>query len=181
MTSALVALTPSATTTKAGTMVTSRRSQIGMRKPTKPCMIIWPAMVPTVDADTPEAISETRNTPAAAGAEQRRERVIGGLDLRDLGMAGMERARRHHHHRHIDQAGDGQRDDDFAVGKSQHLAPLVVVASRHPRLGQAGMQIDRMRHHGGADDADREQQRFGVGELRRDGMERRRRPNRPAR
>ena len=25
------------------------------------------------------------------------------------------------------------------------------------------MQIDRMRHHGGADDADREQQRLGVG------------------
>ena len=47
-------------------MVTSRRTQIGMRKPTKPCMIIWPAMVPTVELDTPEASSEIRNTPAAA-------------------------------------------------------------------------------------------------------------------
>ena len=65
MTSALVALTPSATTTKAGSMVTSRRTQIGMRKPTKPCMIIWPAMVPTVELEMPEAISEIRNTPAA--------------------------------------------------------------------------------------------------------------------
>ena len=38
MTSALVALTPSATTTKAGTIVTRRRTSSGMRKPTKPCM-----------------------------------------------------------------------------------------------------------------------------------------------
>jgi hypothetical protein len=28
-------------------------------------MIIWPAMVPTVDEETPEAMSETKNTPAA--------------------------------------------------------------------------------------------------------------------
>ncbi len=46
-------------------MVTSLRSQIGMRNPTKPCMIIWPAMVPTVELDTPDAMSDTRNTPAA--------------------------------------------------------------------------------------------------------------------
>jgi hypothetical protein len=47
-------------------MVTSRRSQIGMRNRTKPCMIIWPAMVPTAELDIPDAISETRNKPAAA-------------------------------------------------------------------------------------------------------------------
>ena len=46
-------------------MVISRRSQIGMRKPTKPCMIICPAMVPTTDEEMPEAISDNRNTPAA--------------------------------------------------------------------------------------------------------------------
>ena len=46
-------------------MVMTRRSQIGMRKPTKPCMIICPAMVPTTELDTPEAISESRNIPAA--------------------------------------------------------------------------------------------------------------------
>ena len=53
-----------------------------------------------------------------------------------------------------------ERDDDFLVGEAQHLAPLAVVAHRHARLGQAGMQIDRVRHDGGADDADREQQRL---------------------
>ncbi len=46
-------------------MVMSRRSHTGMRKPTKPCMIICPAMVPTTEDDTPEAISDARNTPAA--------------------------------------------------------------------------------------------------------------------
>ena len=40
ITSAFVALTPRPTTTKAGTIVTNRRTQTGMRKPTKPCMII---------------------------------------------------------------------------------------------------------------------------------------------
>ena len=95
-----------ATTTKAGSMVIRRRSQIGMRKPTKPCMIICPAMVPTAELDMPEAISDNRKTPAAAAAEQRRQRVIGGFDFGDVGMAGMERARRHHHHRHVDQARD---------------------------------------------------------------------------
>ena len=46
-------------------MVTRRRTQIGMRKPTKPCMITCPAMVPTAELEMPDAISETRNTPAA--------------------------------------------------------------------------------------------------------------------
>ena len=64
-TSASVAFTPSATTTKAGSIVTSRRTQTGMRKPTKPCMISWPAMVPTAELEMPEASRETRNTPAA--------------------------------------------------------------------------------------------------------------------
>ena len=128
----------------------------------------------------PEAMSDTRKHARRRGAKQRRQRVIGGFDLGDVGMAGMERARRHHHHGHVDEAGDGERDDDFAVGEAQHHAPVVVVAHRHARLGQAGMQIDRVRHHGGADDADGEQQRLGVGDLRRDGVEERRPPNRPA-
>ena len=71
--------------------------------------------------------------------------------------------------------------DDLLVGEAQHPAPLAVVAHRHARLRQAGMQIDRMRHDGGADDADREQQRLGVGELRHDGMHAAATPNRPAR
>ena len=47
-------------------MVMAPRSQIGMWKRTKPCMIIWPAMVPTTELESPEMISETRKTVAAA-------------------------------------------------------------------------------------------------------------------
>ena len=133
-------------------------------------------MVPTVEADTPEAMSETRKTPGRRGAQERRQRVIGGFDLGHLGMAGVERAGRHHHHGDVDETGDRKRDDDFAVGESQDHAPVIVVADRHPRLGQAGMQINRVRHHGGADDADRQHQRLGVGQLRRDEVKQRRRP-----
>src|SRR5271169_2060243 len=38
ITKALVELTPSQTTTNAGIIATRRRTKIGMRKPTKPCM-----------------------------------------------------------------------------------------------------------------------------------------------
>ena len=65
-TSAFVGSTPIATTTKAGTTVTSRRSHSGIEKPTKPCMMICPAMVPTAELDRPEASSATRKKPAAA-------------------------------------------------------------------------------------------------------------------
>ncbi len=74
-----------------------------------------------------------------------------------------------------------ERDDDLPVGEAQHLAPLVVVANRNARLRQAGMQIDRVRHDGRADDADGEQQRLGVGDCGVDGVVGRRAPNRPAR
>ncbi len=63
--SAWVGSIPRATITKAGTIVTSRRSQSGMRNPTKPRMMTCPAIVPTAELDSPEAISDTRNTPAA--------------------------------------------------------------------------------------------------------------------
>ncbi len=89
--------------------------------------------------------------------------MIGRLDLGDVRVAGMERARRHHHHGHVDEAGDGKRDNDLAIGEVQHLSSFRVVPRRHARLRQAGMQIDRVRHDGGADDADRKQQRFSVG------------------
>ena len=53
-------------TMMAGNMVTSRRTQIGIVKPTNPCMITWPAMVPTDELERPEARSETAKTMPAA-------------------------------------------------------------------------------------------------------------------
>ena len=46
-------------------MVASRRTDSGMRKPTKSCMIVWPAIVPTTELDSPDASSEAMNTAAA--------------------------------------------------------------------------------------------------------------------
>ena len=57
-TSACVVFTPSSTTTKAGTMVTARRSQTGIWRCMKPCMMSCPAMVPTTELETPEAIQQ---------------------------------------------------------------------------------------------------------------------------
>ena len=56
-----------------------------------------------------------------------------------------------------------------------------VVARRRAVLGQAGMQVDRVRHDGRADDADRERQRAGVRQLRHHRVPAPPRPSRPAR
>ena len=139
-------------------------------------MIICPAIVPTAELDSPDASSAVRNDARRAGAEQRRQRRIGGLDFGDVAVALVERARRHHHHRHIDQTGDRQSDDDLDVGEAQQLAALAVVARRRAILRQAGMQEDGVRHDRRADDADRDRQGAGVGKLRRDRTEARRAP-----
>ena len=47
-------------------MVTRRRTQIGMCRWMKPCMMTWPAMVPTVVEASPEASSEMANIQPAA-------------------------------------------------------------------------------------------------------------------
>jgi len=104
------------------------------------------------------------------GAEQRRQRPVRRLDLGDVAVARVERAGGHRHHRHIDEPRQGERDDHLAVGEAQQLAPLIVVTRRRAVLGQAGMEIDRMRHHRRADDADRDGQR-GKSRGRRDQCE----------
>ena len=53
------------------------------------------------------------------------------------------------------EAGYRQGDDDLLVGEAQKLAPLGVVMNRRTGLRQAGMKVDRVRHDGGTDDADR--------------------------
>ncbi len=87
MISALVELTPSQTTTNAGIMVTSRRTKTGMRNPTKPCMIIWPAM--RADRRARQSGSQQRGQERArrGRAEQGRQRLVSGLDLADVAMA----------------------------------------------------------------------------------------------
>jgi hypothetical protein len=59
ITSARVGSAPRATTTRAGSTVTRRRSHSGTVPCRKPRMIVWPANVATAEADRPEASSET--------------------------------------------------------------------------------------------------------------------------
>jgi hypothetical protein len=42
-------------------------------------------------------------------------------------MAEVEGRSRHHHHRHVDHPGHGERDHHFYIGKPQHLAPVRVM------------------------------------------------------
>src|SRR6185503_17195140 len=57
-TRALVASSTQAATSTAGVIVTSRRSQSGIRQSTKSCMMTCPAIVPTTELDRPEASRE---------------------------------------------------------------------------------------------------------------------------
>ena len=102
--------------------------------------------------------------------------MVGGADLGDVAVALMKGRGRHHDHRHVDQPGDREREHDFDVGEAQQRAAFVVVARRGAVLGEAGMEIDRVRHHGRADDADRDRQRRSVGNLRQHRMQSRRTP-----
>lgn len=63
--------------------------------------------------------------------------MIGGFDLRHFGMAGVKRARCHHHHGHVDETGNAQCNHDFLVGKTEQHAAFFVIADRHPSLRQS--------------------------------------------
>jgi hypothetical protein len=106
ITSAWVALTPKAATAKAGTIVTSRRNQIVRRHVVKPYMIIWPAMMPTTELDTPE-----RSTRPGTLSPPRR--LIGG-DHAVLRRAGMQIDRVWH--------GDGAEELGEIGGHGNHFA-----------------------------------------------------------
>jgi hypothetical protein len=84
--------------------------------------------------------------------------VICSLDLGHIGMALVEGRGRHHHHRHVDHPRDRQRRDHLDVREPQELAPLRVVPHRDPPLRKAGVQVDRMGHHRGTDNADGDRQ-----------------------
>src|SRR5690625_3672534 len=51
---------------QAGAIVTARRMNNGMRRPMNPCITTWPAYVPTLELDNPDASRATANASAAA-------------------------------------------------------------------------------------------------------------------
>ena len=68
-TSARVGSTPIASTTSAGSIVTTRRTKSGIWRRMKPCMTTWPAIVPTLDDDRPEASSAIAEEHVGVRAE----------------------------------------------------------------------------------------------------------------
>ena len=88
-------------------------------------------------------------------------------------MALVEHGGGHHHHRHVDGARQQQGRDDLAVRIAQEQPALARVAGGRAILRQAGVEIDRVRHDGRADDRDRQGDGLGVRELREDRVQRR--------
>ena len=138
-------------------------------------MIIWPAMVPTAELDTPDASREIKKT-VAAPAPSRGRKFVGCLELGDVPVAFVKSTRRHDHHSHIHDFSERERDNDFPVGVAQELAPVGIVMHRQADLGEAGMEVNGVRHDGGANDADGDGDCRRIFELWNDRVKCRRRP-----
>lgn len=66
----------------------------------------------------------------------------------------MERSCGRHHHGQVDSPGQGQSDDTLPIGEAEEHAELLRICAAYPMLGQAGVQVYRVRHYGGADYSD---------------------------
>ena len=56
--------------------------------------------------------------------------------------------------------GQAERDQDVEALEAEHAAALAVVADGHAALGQRRVEVDGVRHHGRADDPDRQVERL---------------------
>ena len=130
-------------------------------------MITWPAIVPTVDEESPEASSEIAKMTLAAepssGSSVRCASSIEAISVQPLlpeGRGG------HDQHRGVDQPGDAHRDHDVDQLEAEEPVQLLRIARHDPVLGQRRVQEDDVRHHGRAEDADRQQDALGPVEPR---------------
>ncbi len=115
-----------------------------------------------------EARGEQRHREQRRGdaeAEQRRQQLVGLADLGDVGMAAVVEGRGcHDQDRGIDEQRQHQRDGRVRRRPFDRLAPARVVALIGARLHDRGVQIEIMRHHGRADDADRDVEHLRIGD-----------------
>ena len=89
------------------------------------------------------------------------------LDAVDSGQSALvEEGRRHDHHREVDHARDRHRDHHIDLLEAEDAPPLVGVPPHDPPLGQRGVQVDDVRHHGRADDPRGQQHALGAAEAR---------------
>ena len=90
----------------------------------KPSITIWPASVPVIVEFWPEASSATREQRAGERhAQQRREQLVGVLDLGDVGAAGRVEGRGgQDQDRGVDEERERQRHGAVDGGEPDRLA-----------------------------------------------------------
>ena len=97
-------------------------------------------------------------------AAQRVERLVEALQRPD-GPA-VESSGRDGQHRDVDEARDAHRDDDVPTLEAKDLFLLLGGRAHHAALRERRVQVDDVRHHGGAEDAGAKQDAFGAVEAR---------------
>ncbi len=104
---------------------------------------------------------EAEQEAGQGAAHQRVEQVVGVLDLHHLGMAAAVESRGgEDQDRRIDQQRQGQRADGVEPGKADRRAFARRVVAADPGLHHGRMQVEVVRHHRRAEDADRQVQRL---------------------
>ena len=139
----------------ASVRVIRRRSQGRMRRSRNPSMTIWPAKVPVSVEDWPLASSATANsTRRERGAQQRRQHRLRLLDLGHDHVVLEEHRRGQHQNRGIHDQRAVQRDHGIEQIEAAGFAPVRDASPDAPRLHQRRMQIEIVRHHRRAQNAD---------------------------
>ena len=135
--------------------VIRRRSQGLRRILRKPSMTICPASVPVSVEFCPDASRASANSAGRRHTEQRRKEFIGVLDLGDLVFRAVKNRRRHDQDGRIDEQSHRERDRGIDRREPDRLAfagsllELRVCTMR-------GVQVQIVRHHRRAEDADRD-------------------------
>ena len=100
----------------------------------KPCITTWPANVPTLELERPEASSATANASAAPPPSSVGEAGVRALDRVHAGEAGrVEQRGGDEQHRQVDHAGEAHGQEHVDALEAQQLAPLVVALGLDPR------------------------------------------------
>ena len=154
------------TGTMAMPRVTSRRAQFGSRRCRKPSITIWPASVAVTVELRPEASSAMANSveamprPSSGDSSSKAWPIsatsawplVWNVDGRDDQDRGVDEQRQH------------QRDGGVRRRPFDRVAAALVGARIGAGLHDRGVQIEVMRHHRRADDADRDVEHLGIGD-----------------
>ena len=138
--------------------VTRRRAHAGMRKLIKPSITVCPAMVAVTVELRPQQSSATANSDGAiGGAEERQQQSVGVAKLVDAGTPGrVERRGGEDEDRGVDGEREHQRHGRVDAWRISSLRASRAAGAIVARLHDAGVEVEIVRHHRGADDAKRE-------------------------